>query len=358
MKTATIVILVIALTLALAGGGILIGAHYYARANGISPVQIARGIGGVNVGSDGVRVDAGPVLVDVDGEEDRVSVNIGPFSVNVDGSGVTINGRQYGGSGRSGGAWNRGEWSFGSLNPDYYGVPKRRTLELDSLDSVTLSAVAREIEITQGAGEGSVTLFERFEGEFSSFEERDGRLTVAVNDSKTNISGGFWSESNKLIGEEAKIILVLPAGALPDLNIESVSGAILLDGLEAGRVDAENVSGGVTVRDCGFQSTRLSLVSGALKTEGGSLGEARLDSVSGGIKTMGTAFAKLIVETVSGGIDLELPGAESDYTFDFESVSSRLLLNDIRYRDGSRVGSGNIEVFAGSVSGGVSIYTK
>lgn len=352
MKKATIIILVVALTLTLAGGAILIGSNFYARSNGISPARAARGVSGVNVGEDGVHVGVGPVQVDVDGQSDSVNVRVGPFEVSVDGSGVTVGDRHY----DSSSSW--GSWNYGSETPKYYDKPVERSLEFDSLDSVSLSLVAREVEITQGEGRGSIVLYERFEGEFSSFEERNGRLIVSVNDKRTNIRGGFWSTSNRLTGDEARVRLVLPAGSSPDIKIEAVSGSVLLDGVSSGRVTVNNVSGGVTTRDCVFEAAELYSVSGSLKAEGSSLGGAKLQSVSGGIEAWETDFASLDAQTVSGWIELELTGAESGYRFDFDSVSGSLELNGTRYRGGSRVGSGRTGITVGTVSGGAFINTK
>ena len=112
MKKATVIMLAIALTLMAAGGAVLIGAYSYARANGVTPLRAAHSLADIYVGDSGVYVGFGPVMVDVNDEEDSVNVSIGPFGINVDNSGVTVNGRRYDGS-RSGSLWRWGGWGAG-----------------------------------------------------------------------------------------------------------------------------------------------------------------------------------------------------------------------------------------------------
>lgn len=351
MRTATIVILVISLTLVLAGGAILLGTHLYARANELSPIPSIPP--GAEV--EGVHVGVGPVQVDVNDAEGRVNVNVGPFGLTVDEDGVRFTGGN--------GDFSWGSWSHsgraGQYEPDYYGEPKKISVGFDALDVVELELITRDIEIVQGGTTGSVELYERFEGEFSRAEHAGGRLAVKINDRTADIKGGFWSHANRLKGDEGKVIVRIPEGASPDLRIDTVNGSVRIEGVSLGNGTVDTVSGRIEVDSCTWQGDAyIDTASGSISVTDGSYGTLVLEAVSGAIVLDGAAFGSLETDSISGSVTLKLGRPESDYTVSFDSLSGVLDLNGKKFRPEATVGRGDIPVSVDIVSGSVEITTR
>ncbi len=317
MKRSTWIVLVVACSFFVVGVGLLVGGYAYGLSRGID-WRRPETYGGVVVAGEGVHVNVGPVQVDVDDENDSVRVRIGPF--------------EFGDGGFTGHGWNGDDTGSSSS----YGAPKERTLTFDSLEEISLDLVARDVEIVKG-NKGSVTLYERYDGEFSEFSVDSGRLRITIAN-HYGAADSFWNTSNRLQGEQAKVKIVVPEGRAVRLRID-------------------NISGDIDLTDCAFDETSLDLVSGNLEVRRCALGDAEVHNISGEIDMEGTALDRLQADTVSGEVSLTLPEKLERYQVRFSAMSGQLSVNDTDYRVEANIGSGDIRLTINSISGDVEIET-
>lgn len=107
----------------------------------------------------------------------------------------------------------------------------------------------------------------------------------------------------------------LPADV--NLDIQTVSGAISITGMEPEHMDLESVSGSITANDSGTAALDAESVSGNIEISGGGRQATDLSSVSGNIRA-DRVSGSLSVETVSGNATIS--GDNLDEA-DFETVS-------------------------------------
>ena len=95
------------------------------------------------------------------------------------------------------------------------------------------------------------------------------------------------------------------------ISLESTSGSIdLIGDLETvAEVRVETVSGSVVISDLGWNSLDVETVSGAVEVSGRASGQSN-------------------ISTVSGSVALRIDGRASDFSYDIESMSGSVLVND------------------------------
>ncbi len=104
-------------------------------------------------------------------------------------------------------------------------------------------------------------------------------------------------------GFSKNLTVVVPRVVFRTVDAENVSGDITLIGVSANEIDAESVSGDVYLTDCSAHELISDTVSGDISVQGFERGQIKLDSVSGDISVLfDTADFRIEFETVSGRI--------------------------------------------------------
>lgn len=154
---------------------------------------------------------------------------------------------------------------------------------------------------------------------------------------------GVW---NVLGG--GRLLFVVPAGTA--LSVDTVSGSILVNGLETASLRVASVSGSAEV-----SRSRAPLVvtnvSGAVSIDDFQ-GALSAQTVSGAIycRAMRLDGDSSFI-TTSGAISVSFSSPLEDYRFELSSVSGNLTVGSIRAARGLRVGSGAVRVHGETVSG-------
>ena len=168
-------------------------------------------------------------------------------------------------------------------------------------------------------------------------ERRAGRLTIWVqSDSPFGVTG-----RGTLRFEVPRDVVVL---------IQTLSGSILVEGMENESCTLSAVSGSVTVKDT---NSRLSLdnVTGSINLDSTD-GSLRAKTVSGSIEAKRFALTgNSSFSSVSGSVNVHLDLPLDDFRFDLSTVSGRLIVGTIRSEKGLRIGDGDILIQAHTVSG-------
>ncbi|HWT16134.1 MAG TPA: DUF4097 family beta strand repeat-containing protein [Patescibacteria group bacterium] len=221
------------------------------------------------------------------------------------------------------------------------------------------------LEASNVRGRISVTAWDRNEVSWSGALGAGAKLVVEKSATRVSISveseeGGNWLGWNNGPREDSVLVIKVPASAAldlsavsanidvtamrgsPSIEAESVSGEVSLrassaDKLEissvsgdvsfegqAGRVDAETVSGDVRVSGVSGDVS-VETVSGSAIVRGASVNEFEAASVSGDIDFEGTLAAdgRMDVESMSGDVSITLP-ADASARVSAESFSGDL----------------------------------
>lgn len=133
---------------------------------------------------------------------------------------------------------------------------------------------------------------------------------------------------------EEKIVITIPENYSSQLDIEVVSGDIIIEGGGYSQVDLSTVSGNQELRELQADTLNQYVISGNIRDESIECNRIELDSVSGNIESYFTQMPyKLEAGTVSGDIDLRLP--ENDgFEINYETVSGDLRTDfDIEWKN-------------------------
>ncbi len=228
-----------------------------------------------------------------------------------------------------------------------------------------VSALAvREIDIQWTAGQVVVTPGGSDNIEFwESFDQRidaQNYLSYEIEDGKLTIQYTAREADNRDL--EKDLTVCIPAslkGALEELDIETVSAEVYLEGIEAGKIDVETVSGACTLLGTGLCSeVDITTVSGDISAEGWESRVWDVETTDGVVSLSPASFPqKLDIETTSGWIDLLLPTDDS-FALKWETVSGQLNTgyDDLAF-DGKyyRHGSGGPTFEVETVSGDLTI---
>ncbi|MBE6594972.1 MAG: DUF4097 domain-containing protein [Ruminococcaceae bacterium] len=109
------------------------------------------------------------------------------------------------------------------------------------------------------------------------------------------------------------------------LDIDTVSGSILLRGVTAGEVDVSGVSATVTVSDSTLAGLEVETVSGNVMLQGGIAHHVEFSGVSGSLKSSGCSHGAVEAETASGKVTLDVTATLRSVSVD--TVSGDVHLN-------------------------------
>lgn len=182
--------------------------------------------------------------------------------------------------------------------PAFAGTPIDQTRPLEADGRVEISNVKGSIEV-RGWERNEVHVT----GELGKGVEKlvvDGsRDNLEVRVEYPNRRG--WSDDRS---EPTRLVLQVPLRAT--LEIESVSADIKVDGVAAGELDIESVSGNITIA-AAPSSADISSVSGDLSLTLNTA-EANSETVSGDIRLSGRLNGEIEAESVSGDIRIDSRG--------------------------------------------------
>ena len=160
-------------------------------------------------------------------------------------------------------------------------------------------------------------------------------------------------------GSSGRVCVSLPASWRGKLDLECVSGAVQINGIQADTLDVETVSGAVNISDCSAATLDAESVSGSVHAAG-AFGKAAVETVSGSIQVAFTAppKEKCKFESVSGAVSLSLPH-DSGYTLKYESMSGSFSDGISGTRGGhkgiSSNGDGTVPISVSTMSGAIRV---
>ena len=161
------------------------------------------------------------------------------------------------------------------------------------------------------------------------------------------------------------------------LEIDTVSGAILLWGVEATKVDIDGVSAIQTVTDCQFSVLDTESVSGNVMLQSSTVGQLNFSATSGGLSSDQCIHGAMEIDTTSGDVDLTVSSHLQHLEFDTVSGDMTLKLgSDVKgftarldstsgdfecslatsYRKGAHIyGDGALQIEMDSTSGDLTV---
>ena len=161
-------------------------------------------------------------------------------------------------------------------------------------------------------------------------------------------------------GASGSVRVSLPSSWQGDLELEGVSGPIMMDGITADSLDLESVSGAVAITGCAIGSLELETVSGSVSADG-SFRKVSSETVSGSVRVdfRDSPGGRCKFESVSGSVTLGLPHG-TGYTLDFSSMSGSFN-DEITGISGSKKGSskngdGGIPIKVSTMSGSIKVH--
>ena len=173
-----------------------------------------------------------------------------------------------------------------------------------------------------------------------TIEAVDGDVEAAAVSGAVTVTGGSASvEAESVSGA------VTVSGSSGSVEAESVSGAVRLDDV-AGEVEATTVSGGIEVRAGAVRDVELESVSGSIHFDGlFSGGALEAESHSGNVELVLPAdiSASFEVETFSGQIQNDLGGPQARRVDRYEPGMS------LEFTAGSGAAQVSVETFSGNI---------
>lgn len=202
----------------------------------------------------------------------------------------------------------------------------------------------------------------------------DEKVHSFITDGTLNVY--FWKSMHTAFvdGQDKNLTISLPQNAKFALNIESVSGTVVVENCNAENFKAITVSGSIKTEkinaehfECSStsgkvscfniqcESSKVSSISGTLEIKGVSAANLDASTVSGALNIQLEKCEKVKLETVSGNANFTLP--KNGATFIFDSVSGDLKTN-IAYTvisDKRIFGDGQCIVEFNSTSGNLTV---
>lgn len=232
------------------------------------------------------------------------------------------------------------------------------------INSIDIDWVAGEVTVRQHDGAQIVVT------EYAQRELRDNERFRVRTDGDT-LEIDFYERGLRLRNVPPKRLQVLVPRELSEgmreLEIDSVSGAITVEGINAERFDVESISGEINANGA-FQRVDLNSVSGAINFVStaestridsesisgtinitGAFDRVDVDTVSGSVTISSTIVPSSVdISSVSGGITIYLPDTDA-ISVNHSSVSGRLS-SDIPHTTGGRDAQIQVSTVSGSTS--------
>ena len=184
------------------------------------------------------------------------------------------------------------------------------------------------VEISNIAGSVSVRGWDRNEVQLTGTLGEGQRLEVQNSANRVQLKVVYPRNSRGSRG--AVLELRVPRGS--ELQAGTVSATLDVADVDLRRLQANTVSGGITVRGQAGQAT-LNTVSGAIRSQ---LRTPRLElrTVSGAINAAGSSGGEVAANSVSGSVDLDLSAVQR---LDVETVSGGLGVRSAGLQPGGRI---------------------
>lgn len=230
---------------------------------------------------------------------------------------------------------------------DYNGMYEVPALGITEIE---IQWVGGDVFVEEGAG-SSITFSE------TSAEDLNEKTRLYYEVEGSTLKIRYTEKEQRPYRGEKQLFVTVPAtqaGDLEELEIETVSAGIFVNGVGAGKLSLETVSGDCTVVGS-YYEVSVETVSGSVTVEG----EIRVldaESNSGYLYLAGSrVLEELKVGTVSGDVDVLLEPA--GFTLLWETVSGQLNSTFNMTRSGQRYvyGSGGCRIEAETTSGDLNL---
>lgn len=156
------------------------------------------------------------------------------------------------------------------------------------------------------------------------------------------ISISFGKNINRL---KTKNILYIPDNTYLELNIDSVSGKVIINNLKLKELNIDDVSGDIEIDNLECHELNIDDVSGNLNLDYIKVNELNLETISGRINAYDLKSDFINIETVSGNMNLDIDGYEDDYHIKLESIKKEYE----NHKELKKIKSINLETVSGSI---------
>jgi len=201
--------------------------------------------------------------------------------------------------------------------------------------------------------------------EFAQRELRDNEKLHLSTSGKTLTIKFF---ENGKIGRmpRKKLEVLIPhtlSGEIDNLSVDSVSGTLLVEGIDANTINVDTTSGSIQMSNITAQAFGAESTSGAITITYTRSGNMKVESISGAIRVSDSSARTLNCDTTSGSVNVS--GAYESTRF--HSISGRLSLDnqasgsilDAETTSGSMEMSGAFDrVITESISGKISVKSR
>lgn len=175
------------------------------------------------------------------------------------------------------------------------------------VDSIDIEWIAGSVQVLVGTGD-EITFYETSRRTLTDAQKMrytvtsGGELKIQYCENAETIWNWFDKERSNIPSKA--LVMTVPAsmlGSLDELQIDSVSASIDVDGVYGDTVKLDSVSGAVDCAKITCDELKLSSTSGRLVCERCTVQELSLNNVSGNIRA-GGAFKSVSADTVSGEV--------------------------------------------------------
>ena len=261
-------------------------------------------------------------------------------------------------------------------------IDETKEFDIVPISKVRVDTVSSDVNIILSKEDKIVVHFHGTASEMS----RAPKLETSLNGDTLDISIKYPNQIMSIINFSlnTKLDLYIPEKYKKSMDIETVSGEINIDKLEADNFKANTTSGDVNINSLLADITDFSSVSGGIdikvlssktnefETTSGDIkieaitGDIKANSVSGSITALYSKFNnEVAAETISGDVELGLPQA-SEFKVDFSSTSGELdndfplvVIGKVEKRDiKGTVGNGQKTIRIETISGDAAINKK
>ncbi len=216
----------------------------------------------------------------------------------------------------------RSVYSSGGVNADTNEtvVSESASVPAGTVQQIRIDWVAGSVSVRVGTGSDIVFYETSYRDLTDSQKMRysvssGGVLQIRYCDNLDNIFNWFNVDANmpskELVMEVPESLL----GQLTQIEVDSVSAGVDLDGVYGEKTVLSSVSGGIRCANVFCDDLRLSSTSGAITCEACSGDTLTIENVSGGIRGDGI-FDKVKVDTVSGSVRLSFASVPSRINVD------------------------------------------
>jgi hypothetical protein len=225
------------------------------------------------------------------------------------------------------------------------GVGEEESFSAWGIDSVSVKADFLDVEVS--ADDGLVVSMSSDLPPDSPFAARGYKVRHEAAGSRLSV----WVERDSLFftgRRGGKLSLQCPRNV--KLRVETVTGRIVVKGMESRSCAVNTISGRISMRDI-HGAMNASSISGSISLDAVE-GRVIIKTVSGGIEGRAISLAEdSSFSSVSGNIDMRLENAPDDVRFNLSSLSGRIIVGNIRAAKGLRMGMGRTLVRGQTVSG-------